>query len=92
MQVHRARQAQRERLDLRAQPERKEFRELQAQVESVEVDPALEGYAVALVTATRADPRAEVGASPRGSLARNSSQSALIRAASRESLRETVFL
>ena len=46
-----------------------EFRALQALVETIEVDPALEGYAVALVGATRADPRAEVGASPRGSLA-----------------------
>jgi len=46
-----------------------EFRELQAQVESVEIDPSLEAYAVALVGATRADSRAEVGASPRGSLA-----------------------
>ena len=46
-----------------------EFLALQAAVEQVEVDPALEAYAVALVAATRADSRAEVGASPRGSLA-----------------------
>jgi MoxR-like ATPase len=46
-----------------------EFRELQQAVEGIEMDPALEGYAVALVVATRADARAEVGASPRGSLA-----------------------
>ncbi len=45
------------------------FLELQRSVEEVEIDPALETYAVALVGATRSDPRAEVGASPRGSLA-----------------------
>jgi len=46
-----------------------EFLELQATVEGIEIDPALEAYAVAIVTATRVDARAEVGASPRGSLA-----------------------
>jgi MoxR-like ATPase len=46
-----------------------EFRELQLAVEEVELDEALERYAVELVAATRADARAEVGASPRGSLA-----------------------
>jgi MoxR-like ATPase len=46
-----------------------EFLELQATVEGIEIDPALEAYAVAIVTATRSDARAEVGASPRGSLA-----------------------
>ncbi|HEV2519724.1 MAG TPA: MoxR family ATPase [Thermoplasmata archaeon] len=45
------------------------FRTIQAAAEAVEVDPAIEAYAVALVGATRADPRSEVGASPRGSLA-----------------------
>jgi MoxR-like ATPase len=45
------------------------FREMQRSVEEVEMDPALESYAVALAGATRADPRAEVGSSPRGSLA-----------------------
>ncbi|HTT25669.1 MAG TPA: MoxR family ATPase, partial [Thermoplasmata archaeon] len=48
---------------------RSEFLELQATVEGIEIDPALEAYAVAIVTATRQDARAEVGASPRGSLA-----------------------
>ena len=46
-----------------------QFLELQRSVEDVEVDPAVEAYVVALVGATRLDPRAEVGASPRGSLA-----------------------
>jgi MoxR-like ATPase len=43
--------------------------EVQAAAERIEVDPAVLGYAVDLVGATRSDPRAEVGASPRGSLA-----------------------
>ncbi len=46
-----------------------EFRGLQTAVENVSITPALEGYIVDLVSATRADPRVEVGASPRGSLA-----------------------
>ncbi|MCI4368449.1 MAG: MoxR family ATPase [Thermoplasmata archaeon] len=46
-----------------------QFREVQRAAEDVEVDPALQRYAVELVAATRVDPRAEVGASPRGSLA-----------------------
>ncbi len=45
------------------------FRDLQQAVESVELDPSVLGYIVDLVRATRDDPRAEVGASPRGSLA-----------------------
>ncbi len=45
------------------------FREVQRSVEDIELDPALEQYAVELVGATRVDPRVEVGASPRGSLA-----------------------
>jgi MoxR-like ATPase len=46
-----------------------EFRELQKGVEEIEIDRSLEAYAVALVNATRVDARAEVGSSPRGSLA-----------------------
>lgn len=45
------------------------FLELQAAVEDVEVEESVAGYMVDLVRATREDPRAEVGASPRGSLA-----------------------
>lgn len=45
------------------------FRALQASVEDVELDPSLADYLLALVRATREDPRTEVGASPRGSLA-----------------------
>ena len=46
-----------------------QFRAIQQATEDVQVDPAVEAYAVDLVTQTRLDPRAEVGASPRGSLA-----------------------
>jgi MoxR-like ATPase len=46
-----------------------EFLELQRAAEEIEVDPAIEEYIVQLVTQTRRDARAEVGASPRGSLA-----------------------
>ncbi len=46
-----------------------EFRSIQLAVEDVVIDPGLEGYAVDLAEATRKDPRVEVGASPRGTLA-----------------------
>jgi len=46
-----------------------EFLELQRAAEEIEVDPAIEEYIVQLVSQTRRDARAEVGASPRGSLA-----------------------
>jgi MoxR-like ATPase len=43
--------------------------EMQRALEQVHVSPAIEGYIVDLVTATRDSPRLAVGASPRGSLA-----------------------
>jgi MoxR-like ATPase len=43
--------------------------ELQRGLEAVHVSPAIEGYIVDLVTATRRSPRLAVGASPRGTLA-----------------------
>jgi MoxR-like ATPase len=46
-----------------------EFRAVQAAVEDVELEASIAAYVVQLVRATREDPRAEVGASPRGSLA-----------------------
>ena len=46
-----------------------EVRALQAAIEDVHVDPAIEGYMVDIVAATRAHSQVEVGASPRGSLA-----------------------
>ncbi len=45
------------------------FAELQRAVEEVELGAAVSEYIVQLVRTTRSDPRAEVGASPRGSLA-----------------------
>ncbi len=46
-----------------------EVRGLQAAVETVHVDPALAGYMVDIVGATRVHSQVEIGASPRGSLA-----------------------
>ena len=46
-----------------------QFREIQRAAEEVRIDSALEAYAVDIANQTRVDPRAEVGASPRGSLA-----------------------
>ena len=48
---------------------RPELLAMQEALEDVFVDDALERYIVALVQATRADPRVMLGASPRGSLA-----------------------
>ena len=46
-----------------------QIRALQAAIEDVHVDPAVEGYMVDIVGATRSHSQVEVGASPRGSLA-----------------------
>ncbi len=46
-----------------------QVRGLQAAIEDVHVDPAVEGYMVDIVGATRAHSQVEIGASPRGSLA-----------------------
>jgi MoxR-like ATPase len=46
-----------------------EFAAIQACVEDVAIDPALEEYSVTLTESTRKDARVEVGASPRGALA-----------------------
>ncbi|MGI0148755.1 MAG: AAA family ATPase, partial [Thermoplasmata archaeon] len=46
-----------------------EVRALQAAIEDVHVDPAVERYIVDIVAATREHTQVEVGASPRGSLA-----------------------
>src|SRR2546428_9450112 len=46
-----------------------EVRALQAAIEDVHVEPAVEGYMVDIVAATRAHNQVDVGASPRGSLA-----------------------
>jgi MoxR-like ATPase len=46
-----------------------EVQALQAAIEDVHVDPALEGYMADIVAATRVHSQVEIGASPRGSLA-----------------------
>src|SRR5205807_1722060 len=46
-----------------------QVRALQAAIEDVHVDPAVEGYMVDIVGATRGHSQVEVGASPRGALA-----------------------
>src|SRR5439155_1077752 len=46
-----------------------QVRALQAAIEDVHVEPAVEGYMVDIVAATRAHSQVDVGASPRGSLA-----------------------
>jgi MoxR-like ATPase len=46
-----------------------QFVELQKTVEEIELDASIAGYIVDVVQTTRIDNRAEVGASPRGSLA-----------------------
>jgi len=45
------------------------FLDLQRSVEEIELEPTVAQYLIDVVRTTRADPRAEVGASPRGSLA-----------------------
>ncbi|MCI4364940.1 MAG: MoxR family ATPase [Thermoplasmata archaeon] len=45
------------------------FLDLQRSVEDIELEPTVAGYVIDIVRATREDSRAEVGASPRGSLA-----------------------
>jgi MoxR-like ATPase len=45
------------------------FVAMQGSLETVHIEPSLQAYAVALVTATRSDGQLEVGSSPRGSLA-----------------------
>ncbi len=67
--LRRRRSRQQEEVEVPAVLDRVRFRALQASVEEVELDPGLADYVLALVRGTRDDSRAEVGASPRGSLA-----------------------
>lgn len=67
--LERRRQRKQETVDVRPVATAEHFREMQQAVEDVELEPSVAGYVIDLVRATRADPRAEVGASPRGSLA-----------------------
>jgi MoxR-like ATPase len=67
--LQRRRQRKQDELDLKQIAKPKDLLEMRAALETVRVDPDLEGYIAALVHATRADRRVAVGASPRGSLA-----------------------
>ena len=65
----RRRARKQETVDVPAVLSAQEFLALQRAVEEIELEASVAGYVVALVRATRDDPRAEVGSSPRGSLA-----------------------
>jgi len=67
--LERRRARKEERVSVPATTTLDRFQELQRSVEEVELEPSVAGYVVDLVRATRADPRVEVGSSPRGSLA-----------------------
>jgi MoxR-like ATPase len=67
--LNRRHQRKQDELPLEQITKPKQILEMRAAVESVHVDPDLEGYISTLVHATRLDRRVAVGASPRGSLA-----------------------
>jgi MoxR-like ATPase len=67
--LQRRRERKQDDLALRQITKPRQLLEMRAALESVHVDPDLEGYISALVHATRIDRRVAVGASPRGSLA-----------------------
>ncbi len=67
--LHRRRERKQDDVTLRKMADAKKLLAMRGTVETVHVDPDLEAYISALVHATRADRRAAVGSSPRGSLA-----------------------
>ncbi|HET9589636.1 MAG TPA: MoxR family ATPase [Anaerolineales bacterium] len=67
--LRRRRERKQDEVILRQITSAEQLLELRAAVETIHVDPDLEGYIAALVHSTRADRRVAVGASPRGSLA-----------------------
>jgi MoxR-like ATPase len=69
MILERRRHRKDDRIDAPAVTDAATFRQMQLAVETVEVDPSVASYIVDLIRATREDSRAEVGSSPRGSLA-----------------------
>jgi MoxR-like ATPase len=69
MILERRRQRKQESVEVAPVTTLAQFQDLQRAVEEVELESSIAGYIVDLVRATRADSRAEVGASPRGSLA-----------------------
>ncbi len=67
--LQRRRERKQDELSLRQITKPTQLLEMRAALETIHVDPDLEGYISALVHATRTDRRVAVGASPRGSLA-----------------------
>jgi MoxR-like ATPase len=67
--LERRRSRKTENAEVRPVTNRAAFLELQHAVEEIELETTVAEYLIDLVRATRSDPRAEVGASPRGSLA-----------------------
>ena len=67
--LHRRQERQHEEVELHRLSDAAQFMELCQAVETVHVDPDLEGYIAEIVSETRIDRRVAVGASPRASLA-----------------------
>jgi MoxR-like ATPase len=67
--LRRRRERRADEVELRTVTSGPELLEMRAAIEEVYVNPDIERYIVALVTATRQDARVAVGSSPRGSLA-----------------------
>ncbi len=67
--LRRRRERRQEQVSLKQVTDAETLLAMRYAIERVFVDPDIEKYMVALVTATRKDPRVAVGASPRGSLA-----------------------
>jgi MoxR-like ATPase len=67
--LNRRRERKQEEVTLKRVATPEELLEMRASLETIHVDPDLEGYIAALVHASRADRRVAVGASPRASLA-----------------------
>ena len=67
--LRRRRERRKEEAEVPVALDKPTFLEMQRAVEDVEIESSVESYAVSIVRTTREDSRAEVGASPRGSLA-----------------------
>ena len=67
--LHRRHQRKQEEVELKKVSSPKSLLEMRKAVETVHVDPDLEGYIAEIVQQTRSDRHVAVGASPRGSLA-----------------------
>jgi MoxR-like ATPase len=67
--LHRRHERRQDEVTLTTVTDAAQLLDMRATVETVHVDPDLEGYIATLVHATRGDRRVAVGSSPRGSLA-----------------------